>query len=93
MMSERMSRKTHVLKCWPPYFDSVKSGLKTFEVRKDDRGFRQNDELLLKEFLPSTGMYSGAECLAMIDGVWEGLPGVEPGYVVMAIHTIAGVPF
>lgn len=37
----------HVLKCRPNYFDDVQSGQKQFEVRKDDRGFQVDDELIL----------------------------------------------
>lgn len=48
------SRKpvTHSLKCWPSYFEDVRSGRKPFEVRKDDREpmFREGDWLVLNEF-------------------------------------------
>ena len=34
---------THRLKTWPQYWDAVASGDKTFEVRRDDRGFQKGD--------------------------------------------------
>lgn len=34
---------THRLKTWPQYWDAVHSGDKTFEVRRDDRGFQKGD--------------------------------------------------
>ena len=40
----------HELKIWPQYFDAIASGIKTFEVRKDDRGFAVGDTLVLKEW-------------------------------------------
>jgi hypothetical protein len=40
----------HELKIWPQYFARVADGSKTFEVRKNDRGFQPNDEVLLREF-------------------------------------------
>jgi hypothetical protein len=43
----------HELKTWPAYFERLLSGEKTFEVRKDDRGFQAGDELLLREFDPA----------------------------------------
>lgn len=43
---------THHLKIYPQYFCRVKNGSKTFEVRKNDRGFQPGDTVLLKEFYP-----------------------------------------
>lgn len=62
----------HELKCWPDYFDAVALGRKTFEFRKDDRGFYVGDELLLREFDPTTGLYSGRECLVGVTYVARG---------------------
>ena len=42
----------HELKIWPQYYERVKEGLKTFEVRLDDRGFQVGDTVILKEFNP-----------------------------------------
>jgi hypothetical protein len=42
----------HELRCWPEFFCSLLSGEKTFEVRKDDRGFRVGDTLWLREYRP-----------------------------------------
>lgn len=44
----------HELKTWPQYFCRVADGSKTFEVRKNDRGFQQGDEVLLREWNPKT---------------------------------------
>lgn len=45
--------KTHELKTLPVYFDAVKRGDKTFEVRKNDRDFQTGDVLILKEYDPA----------------------------------------
>lgn len=45
--------KVHELKILPKYFNSVVSREKTFELRKDDRGFEVGDILILKEFNPN----------------------------------------
>lgn len=42
----------HRLKCWPESFAAVLDGTKSFEWRRDDRGFDVGDELLLAEFDP-----------------------------------------
>ncbi|EIA3997446.1 DUF3850 domain-containing protein [Listeria monocytogenes] len=42
--------KTHELKITPEFFSAVTEGRKTFEIRKNDRDFKIDDYLLLKEF-------------------------------------------
>ena len=42
----------HDLKIWPQYFQRVKDGSKTFEVRKNDRGYQPGDEVVLREYDP-----------------------------------------
>lgn len=56
----------HKLKCWPEYFDAIGSGLKTFDVRRDDRHFQVNHFVELHEFKPcqdcgGTGIAPGRE--------------------------------
>ena len=41
--------RIHELKTWPQFFDSIVDGTKTFELRKDDRGFEVGDAVLLRE--------------------------------------------
>lgn len=42
----------HELKIWPQYFCRVADGSKTFEVRKNDRGFQPGDIVVLREWNP-----------------------------------------
>jgi hypothetical protein len=75
----------HELKTWPVYFQAVVNGTKTFEMRKDDRNFRVDDTLLLKEFNPSAQFYTGQEMLVKITYKLDGFAGVTPGYCVLGI--------
>ena len=43
----------HNLKIWPQYYKPVAEGLKTFEIRKNDRGFQAGDEVELREWDPT----------------------------------------
>lgn len=45
----------HKLKILPEYFKEVCTGKKSFEIRKNDRGFHVGDTLLLCEFAPDNG--------------------------------------
>jgi len=58
--------KTHELKIWPQYFDAVRSGLKTFEIRRDDRNFAVGDRLVLEEWDPETEQYTGRALMTII---------------------------
>lgn len=49
----------HELKTWPEFFDAVKRGEKTFEVRRNDRGFQVGDTLRLVRWQPSEGYHGG----------------------------------
>ena len=42
-------RKQHELKTDPELFDYVAAGLKTFEIRYDDRGYKVGDKLCLRK--------------------------------------------
>lgn len=48
---------THHLKIWPQYFCRVEDGSKTFEVRKNDRGFQPGDTVVLNEWNPEDITY------------------------------------
>ena len=57
---EEMS-KTHELKISDWYFSAVATGLKPYEVRKDDRGYQLGDKLRLREICHDTGEYTSRE--------------------------------
>lgn len=58
-MPDRPPPTTHYLKTWPAYFEQVANGNKTFEIRKNDRGFQKGDIVVLAEYEPPTGVFSG----------------------------------
>ena len=62
------------------YFDAIADGRKTFEIRKDDRGFNPGDVLELREF---AGEYTGRSLWRHVTYITDYEQ--KPGYVVMAI--------
>ena len=74
---------THDLKSWPEFFNRLWSGEKTFEIRKNDRGFRVGHTLLLREWTQRYG-YTGREITSTVTYILGGL-GLKDGWVVMAL--------
>ena len=55
--------KQHVVKSWSPFFKAIKAGSKTHDLRYDvDRNFEIGDYILLQEYEPFEGEYTGNEC-------------------------------
>jgi ASC-1-like (ASCH) protein len=78
--------KTHELKCWKEYFEPILSGLKTFEIRLNDRDYKVGDILILKEFIPETQIYSGRIITCKVSFITDFEQ--KPNYVVMSIIII-----
>lgn len=76
----------HDLKIWPDYFDSIDRGEKTFELRKNDRGFNINDTLCLREWNPVVKNYTGRQLNVKVTYICSNTVfGLQPGYVCMAV--------
>lgn len=77
----------HRLKTWPEPFLAVREGRKRHEVRKFDRDFRVGDELLLCEWDPKTGEYTGAFWTVFVTAITEpGQYGLPADVGVMSIR-------
>lgn len=78
--------KVHDLKCHPDPFQAMALGHKTFEFRKDDRGFREGDLLRLREMF---GDYTNREILMRVTYLLRGPAfGVPEGFVVMSVSPL-----
>lgn len=78
----------HELKIWPKYYRAVIARLKKFEIRENDRNFKVGDVIHLKEFEPTTKLFTGRECDVMITYMIEEAPGMNPGYCLMTIEVV-----
>lgn len=78
---------THELKTWPEYFSPVSWGLKTFEIRNNDRNFMIDDILHLREYKPETEVYTGREIKVIVTYVLRGGEfGLMDGFVCLGIN-------
>lgn len=82
----------HELKCWPEGFAAVRLGFQTAEVRPDDRAFREEDYIHLREWEPTTEEYSGHELLLRIKHIQrldeEPFEGFPQGWVMLSIFLV-----
>lgn len=74
---------THFLKIFSKYFDDVQNGVKTFEVRKNDRGYKVGDILILKEVVEND-KYTG-RMIKMEITYFFSLFGLATGYCVLGV--------
>jgi hypothetical protein len=95
-MRDQSGATTHELKTLPQYWDAVKRGDKTFEVRRDDRGFQKGDLVQLVRL--ADGGFSGYDLdwagnkkviLRRIRWILTGGQfGIEPGFVVLQLEEV-----
>lgn len=73
----------HQLKLSSKYFDDVQNGKKTFEVRKNDRGYNVGDILLLNE-INEKNEYTGRAVKVKVTYFFS-LFGLASGYCVLGV--------
>jgi hypothetical protein len=85
-------RQYHGLKCIAQFFDAIKDGSKTFEVRWDDRGYQVGDVLILNRIIPEMANIMDPQQPAIVLKVTYVLRGEEwgimKGYVVLGFEKI-----
>jgi len=77
---------THELKTYPEYYNAAFSGIKTFEVRKNDRNYQVGDTLILKEWDDMKEEYTGAKLKVEVTYILSEPQYVAEGYVILAIN-------
>lgn len=79
----------HELKTWPSYFEAIADGRKTYELRRDDRGFAVGDVLRLREWSVGSG-YTGNKVDRLVTHVLRDVPsfGLAEGYVLLSLSSL-----
>ena len=86
--------RTHELKTDPEVFQAVLDGLKTYEIRKNDRGFAVGDSLLLRETTHSGAAiaagvplaYTGRQYATWVTHMLTGpVYGLEAGWAILSL--------
>ncbi len=80
----------HELRIGPEYYERVQDGSKTFEIRRNERGYHEGQVVMLREWqregFEGGRRYSGREHVARIGYVAEYKQ--QPGYVVFSLSSI-----
>ena len=83
----------HKLKLDSCYYDDSASGIKTFEIRQNDRDFKVGDILELREWIwssfESKGVYTGNAHWKVITYILEDEEYLHEGYVCLGVSPIA----
>ena len=80
--TQETGQKVHQIRLAKPYFDDVANGIKTFEFRKNDRGYKKGDILEMMEF--ADGKNTGRMVKVLVTYILEDYTGIEDGYCIMA---------
>ena len=75
--------KVHNVKLGATFFEDVKSGRKSFELRKNDRGYKVGDMIMLHEY--KDGSETGRCITKKIVYILEGFTGLEEGYCILGL--------
>lgn len=75
----------HALKIEPNYYEDIKSGNKSFEVRKNDRDFRTGDYIVLNELSDTRDEYTGRSILMKITSIVNDERFCKEGYIIMGL--------
>lgn len=79
---------THQLKCWPEYYSMIAEGIKTFDLRKNDRGFKVGQQIQFEEWSPNLKEYSGRVTQRRIVYILENFTGLLPGYCILGLESV-----
>jgi ParB family chromosome partitioning protein len=79
--------KTHRIKIWPEFYNAICRGAKKFELRINDRDYKEGQYLELQEFEPAQDMYTGRKLTVRILDMITSYQcaGLQDGYVCMSI--------
>lgn len=88
LMAEVVKKETriHKLKLRPEYYEAIKSGVKRFEVRINDRDYRVGDIIEFNEFDRTKGYTGRTSILFTITYILSDFDGLKDGYVILNIR-------
>lgn len=83
---QQPKERTHYIRLAATYYDDVKAGVKTFELRKNDRDYRTGDILEMNEF--ADGRNTGRVIRCRVTYMLEEYTGLTDGYCILGIKVL-----
>ena len=77
---------THQIKLGAEFFDDAAAGRKSFELRKNDRNYKEGDMLEMEEI--KDGKKTGRKCSKRIVYMMENFEGLENGYCILGCELL-----
>lgn len=81
--------KHHTIKCVQPYFDEVRSGNKVFEVRFNDRDYKQGDSVTLRLYDTERKLTLDEKIHAEIGYVLTDFEGLKEGWCAFSLKYVS----
>ena len=80
----------HHLKTLPLYFEAIQRGTKHFEVRWNDRGYKQGDVISLDEWDPQSHAFTGNSFIVLVEEVFplDDVARALEGYVAFTFRVL-----
>lgn len=85
-LPSQQEKKVHDVKLGTTFFDDVKTGRKTFELRKNDRGYKEGDIIVMHEY--KDGTTTGRTIEKKIVYMLEDFTGLEDGYCILGLGEV-----
>lgn len=82
-LPSQQEKKVHDVKLGATFFEDVKTGRKTFELRKNDREYKEGDTIVLHEY--KDGATTGRMIKKKIVYMLEDFTGLEDGYCILGL--------
>lgn len=83
---ETEAKVTHQIKLVAEFFDDAAAGRKSFELRKNDRNYKEGDVLEMEEV--KDGKKTGRKCSKRIVYMMENFEGLEDGYCILGCELL-----
>ena len=83
-----ISTKVHVLKCHTYNFKAVASGAMSFQIRLNDRNYKEGDCIFLKEIFTTSNLETGNTIAARITHMISEDGGLQDNYVLLNIEKL-----
>lgn len=95
MAAQSAVETDHICKSWSPFFQAIKAGDKTHDLRIDDRGFKVGDIITLAEYMPFEGGYTGDQIDVVVTYITSAATPcafssavLAKGYVILSIKLV-----